>query len=115
MRIESYSFGRIRIDGVGYNTDVILLRGQVISPWWRSAGGHLFAPGDLSVVIEAAPEVVCLGTGAFGRVKVEAATLEAFAGNGTEVLQHRTPRAVEEFNRLSAAGGHVAAALHLTC
>jgi hypothetical protein len=75
----------------------------------------VFAPDDLSDVLAAAPEVVCLGTGAFGRVKVEAATLEAFARGGTEVLQYRTARAVEEFNRLAAEGRDVAAALHLTC
>jgi hypothetical protein len=115
MRIEGYSFGRIRIDGVGYSKDVILLGGEVISPWWRSAGGHVFAPDDLSAVIEAAPEVVCLGTGAFGRVRVQPETVEAFARSGTEVIQYRTARAVEEFNRLTAEGRDVAAALHLTC
>ena len=115
MRIDSYGFGRIRIDGVGYTKDVIILRGETHSPWWRGAGGHVFAPGDLAMVVEAAPEVVCLGTGAFGRVRVEPTALEAFAHCGTEVVQHRTARAVEEFNRLVAEGRDVAAALHLTC
>jgi len=115
MRIDSYSFGRIRVDGVDYTKDVIILRGEVISPWWRDAGGHVFAPGDLGVVVEAAPAVMCLGTGAFGRVRVEPATLEALARCGTEVIQHRTARAVEAFNRLAADDRDVAAALHLTC
>jgi hypothetical protein len=87
----------------------------VISPWWRAAGGHVFAPADLTPVIDAGPEVVCLGTGALGRVRVDPATLEAFSRKGTEVVQHRTARAVEEFNRLVAEGRDVAAALHLTC
>ena len=115
MNIDSFRFCRIQIDGVGYTKDVILVRGEVVSPWWRSAGGHVFTPGDLAVVIEAAPEVVCLGTGALGRVRVEPATLEAFAQRGTEVVQRRTAGAVEAFNRLAAEGRDVAAALHLTC
>lgn len=115
MHIEDYGFGRIRIDDVSYTKDVIILHREVVSPWWREAGGHVFAAEDLTAVIEAAPEVVCLGTGAFGRVTVEPATLEAFARRGTEVVQLRTGRAVEEFNRLVADGRDVAAALHLTC
>ena len=115
MHIEGYRFGRIRIDGVSYTKDVIILRGEVISPWWREAGGHVFAPCDLSAVIEAAPDVVCLGTGAFSRVTVEPATLEALARCGTEVIYDRTPRAVMGFNRLAGEGCDVAAALHLTC
>ena len=115
MHIDSYRFGRIRIDGVDYTKDVILIRDQVISPWWRDEGGHVFAPGDLENLIDAAPEVVCLGTGALGRVKVAPETLAAFAEQGTEVVEQRTPAAVEAFNRLAAEGRDVAAALHLTC
>jgi hypothetical protein len=115
MRIEHYSFGRIRIDGTDYTNDVILLKGKVISPWWRSAGGHVFAPEDLGEVISAAPEVVVLGTGHVGLVKVRGETIKAFEHAGTEVVEERTSMAVEEFNRLEAEGRDVAAAFHLTC
>ena len=43
MRIEKYSFGNIRIDGRDYSQDVILLGNQVKGPWWREAGGHVYA------------------------------------------------------------------------
>jgi hypothetical protein len=115
MRIDSYRFGRIRIDGVEYAKDVIIVGDTVHSPWWRDGGGHVFAPQDLGLLIEAAPEVVCLGTGYFGRVQVRDATLEAFADAGTRVVQDRTGRVVQEYNRLDLAGRNVAAALHLTC
>ena len=115
MHIDSYSFGRIRIDGVDYSKDVILLRGEVRSPWWRAAGGHVFAPPDIEELMTAAPEVVVLGTGYFGRVKVHDETLTGFADVGSVVIVEKTGRAVETFNRLAAAGRDVAAALHLTC
>jgi hypothetical protein len=115
MRIDSYNFGRIRIDGADYGKDLIILDGQVHSPWWREAGGHLFAPADLQLVIAAAPEVVCLGTGYFGRVRIDEATMAAFAESGTEVVVDRTGAIVERFNRLVDADRDVAAALHLTC
>jgi hypothetical protein len=115
MQIEHYSFGRIRIDGQDYDKDVLIVGGVVHSPWWRDAGGHVFAPQDLGMLIEAAPEVVCLGTGSFGRVKVLDETLQAFADAGTRVVQGRTDQVVEELNRLAAEGRDVAGALHLTC
>ena len=115
MRIDRFRFGNVRIDGVDYSKDVIIVGGVVHSPWWRTAGGHVFAPVDLANIIEAAPEFVCLGIGAVGMVKVEDATIEAFKTIGTEVVIDRTGRAIEEFNRLEAEGCNVAAALHLTC
>ncbi len=115
MRIDRSRFGNIRIDGVAYSKDLIILGGVVLCPWWRSAGGHVFASVDLARVIEAKPEVVCLGTGAVGMVTVEDETIEAFEAVGTEVVIDRTGAVIEEFNRLSAEGRNVAAALHLTC
>ena len=115
MHIDSYSFGRIRVDGIDYAEDVILLRSEVRSPWWRSAGGHVYAPTDFEEVVAAAPEIVVLGTGYFGRVKVLDKTLTVFAEAGSEVIVEKTSRAVETFNQLAAAGHDVAAALHLTC
>ncbi len=115
MHIDSYSFGSIRIDGVDYSDDVILLGGDVRSPWWREAGGHIYAPKDLEELMAAAPEIVVLGTGYFGRVKVLDETLTAFADVGSEVVVERTGGAVETFNRLAAEGRDVTAALHLTC
>jgi hypothetical protein len=115
MHIDSYRFGQIRIDGTDYANDVLVLRDRVLSPWWRQAGGHLYAPEDLGPVVDLAPEVVCLGTGYFGRVTVHEATLDAFTAAGSRPLVGRTGRMVEEYNRLVEEGCDVAAALHLTC
>lgn len=115
MHIDSYSFGSICIDGRDYSVDVILLGDEVKSPWWRSAGGHVYAVEDLEDVLSAAPEAVVLGTGYFGRVKVLAETLTALAEAGSEIVVERTGGAVEYFNRFAAEGRDVAAALHLTC
>jgi hypothetical protein len=115
MHIDTYSFGSIRIDGKDYSSDVVLLGGDVKSSWWRQAGGHVYAAEDFGEVLEAAPEVVVLGTGYFGRVKVLDETLTVFADAGSEVIVEKTSRAVETFNRVAAEGRDVAAALHLTC
>lgn len=115
MHIDRFRFGSIRIDGVDYTKDVLIVGGVVHSPWWRSAGGHVFAPSDLANLIDAAPDVVCLGTGAVGMVRVEDATIRAFEAAGTEVVIDRTGPVIEVFNRLAAERRDVGAALHLTC
>jgi hypothetical protein len=115
MRIDHYSFGRITIDGRDYDKDVIIVADRVISPWWRQAGGHVFATRDLADVIDSGAEVVVFGIGDSGLVKVDREVLEALEKAGAEVIRARTARAVDAFNRLSAEGRNVAAALHLTC
>jgi hypothetical protein len=115
VKIDSYSFGNIRIDGRDYSRDVVLLGDHVISPWWREAGGHVYAVEDFSELLEAAPEVVVLGTGYFGRVKVLDETIKALAKAGSEIVVEKTGGAVEYYNRFAAEGRDVAAALHLTC
>jgi len=115
MRIDSYGFGRIRIDDVLFTEDVIILGGVVRSPWWRRTGGHVYAPDDLEEVVAAAPKWVLLGTGYFGLARVPDATLRALRTAGSRVVCDRTTPIVERFNRLSEEGREVAAALHLTC
>jgi len=63
MRIDSYSFGSIQIDGKDYASDVVLLGGDVKSPWWREAGGHVYAVEDFEELLAAAPEVLRAGQG----------------------------------------------------
>jgi hypothetical protein len=115
VHIDSYAFGRITIDGHEYGSDLIILDGTVRAPWWRQAGGHVFAPEDLAEVIGAAPEVVLLGTGYLGMVQVRAETVAALEAAGATVVADRTGRIVDEFNRIAGEGRDVAACLHLTC
>ena len=115
MQIDSYRFGRIVIDGEEFADDVILVADRVVSPWWREAGGHLFATVDLRPVFEAKPGVVVLGLGRWGRVRIADGLHHDLAAAGIEVVAEPTPGAVATFNRLDAGGASVAAALHLTC
>ena len=114
MRIDNYSFGRIRIDGVDYGKDLIVYGETVLAPWWRESG-HVFEIDDLKDVMSIKPDVVVLGTGFFGRVRVPRTTISALEEAGWEVLALRTGQAVAEFNRYADAGRDVVAALHLTC
>ena len=114
MHIDSYQFGRIVVDGVHYDSDVIIL-GDAVQDNWRRIRGHSLAVEDLESVIEAKPSVVVVGRGAYGVMKVPAQTCEALAEHGIEVETLKTGEAVERFNQWMHSGVDAAAALHLTC
>jgi hypothetical protein len=113
MIIEHYSFGSITIDGKTYNSDVIIYPGKVDSSWWRREGHNLQA-ADLTSIIEAEPQVLVVGTGASGVMKVPRETISHLTSKGIEVHVERTAKAVELFNKLQREK-IVIAALHLTC
>jgi hypothetical protein len=112
-KIEAYEFGRIVVDGEVYSADLILLPDRVMEGWWRQEG-HVLHPGDLEEVFDAAPEVLIVGQGAYGRMLVPGETTQAVARAGIELIALPTDEAVKRYNGFPA-GQRVAAALHLTC
>lgn len=114
MAIEAYSFGRIRIDGREYESDVIVYPERVDDTWWRQQGHQLDVP-DLAGVMAASPQILVIGTGYLGRMRVSPEALEALRARGIETRVSPTKRAVAEFNRLQREAARVVAALHLTC
>jgi len=115
MRVESYSFGRIRINGKEYTNDVIVSQDRVInSKWWRREGHNVY-PEDIKEILSEKPEIVVFGCGAAGAMKVNKAVLDVLSKMGIEVIQQLTNQAVETFNRLVSKGKRVVLAAHLTC
>jgi hypothetical protein len=113
-RIGAYSFGRVEIDGRTYTSDVVILPTRVRANWWRDEG-HELRPGDLTDVLEASPEVLVVGQGAHGLMKVTDEALACLNQAGIETICMPTAQAVVVFNERARQGGNVAAALHLTC
>ena len=111
--IDDYRFGRIVIDGRAYTSDLILLPHRVVENWWREEG-HLLHVADLGPVLELQPEVLVVGQGTFGRMRVPPEAERALADASIELVALPTPRACEAYNALSG-DRTVAAALHLTC
>jgi len=112
--IDAYSFGRIEIDGRTYTSDVIILPTGVRDNWWRKQG-HQLDPDDLEIVLDASPEVLVIGQGAQGIMKVMGETLAFLKQANIEAVCLPTPQAVEAYTDRCRQGRTVAAALHLTC
>jgi hypothetical protein len=114
MKIESYSFGYMSIDGKGYSTDLIIFpSGEVLSGWWRKEG-HRLLPGDLERIDDIKPDVVVIGTGANGRMKVPNETLRVLKNISREFVIEDTAQAVRSFNNLQVSK-RVVGLFHLTC
>lgn len=114
MKITHYEFGRISIDGKDYRSDVIISKEGVQDRWWRKEG-HNLAIDDLQYVLQAKPEIVVIGCGYCGRMKVPNATKEYLANKGIRVEIANTSEAAARFNALQRDCARIVAALHLTC
>lgn len=114
MKIDSYKFGEIVINGSTYTNDVIICSDTVHPNWWRKQG-HSLHPDDLSTVAEEKPSILIVGCGASGIMSVPEQTKNFLREQGIHPEIYDTKRAVERFNELSEKGEKPAAALHLTC
>ena len=111
--IDRYSFGRITIDGKDYRADLILLPDRVLGSWWRKEG-HNLCLEDLGEALAVKPEVLVVGQGRPGLMKVPKALVEDLERRGIEVRVAPTEQAVRTYNEL-AGKRKVVAALPLTC
>jgi hypothetical protein len=114
MEISGYSFGSVTVDGRLYRADFIILPGRIL-PNWRRRNGHLLTPEDLPGALTAESEILVVGTGAYGRMKLSD-SLRSFLAEGDTALEAlATGAAFERFALLTAAGRRAAGAFHLTC
>lgn len=112
-QIESYRFGQIVIDAQTYTQDLIILPEGVSSGWWRQEG-HALHPADLDTVFEAEPDLLVVGQGADGLMRVTPEAFQALQDAGIELIALPSDEACQAYNRLCTER-RVVAALHLTC
>jgi len=111
--IESYAFGKIVIDAKEYTSDLLILPGAVRAGW-RRKDGHKLRFDDLTEAVDAKPQVLIIGTGNVGLMKVPQKVLDRLAAQGIRTEVDKTAVACQRYNEL-AKTMQVAAALHLTC
>ncbi len=111
--IDSYSFGEIIVDGKTYTSDVIIYPSRVDSTWWRKEG-HRLQTEDVKEIIAEKPEVLVVGTGRSGMMRVAPEVEKLLKSLNIQLVVENTERACQEYNRLKDSR-KVVAALHLTC
>jgi len=111
--IDDYRFGKIIINGQLYNKDLIIFSDRILPNWWREHG-HSLTMADLNEVIAVKPQVLIIGTGMYGRIKIQDKILQNLESLNIEIIAVRTGKACQIYNQKQAES-NVIAALHLTC
>jgi hypothetical protein len=112
-QIEGYRFGRITIDGQQHTNDLIILPDRIVTHWWRETG-HELRPIDVEAVLDAEPELLVVGTGAYGRMRVTDETRRVLQDAGIRLIVQPTDDAVQTYEQ-KAGETRLAFALHVTC
>lgn len=112
--INSTSFGSITIDDKKYDHDVIVTwQGKVKEA--TTEAKHLISEQEFLKMIFERPEVVVIGTGHDGRLKVSSKVLKFAKEKMVEAVILPTPEAVDKFNNLCKDEKRPVAYIHVTC
>lgn len=104
------------VKGKRYISDLIVFPEKIVSGWWRKEG-HKLCVEDLKEVFShrPLPEVLIVGTGYSGLVKVLPEVEKALKEHGIKLVVQPTGEAYKTFNEFLKVGRLVAGAFHLTC
>jgi hypothetical protein len=116
VRIENFSFGQITIDGVTYEHDVVIDRGEVRKrnkkPSKRFRADYTHTPLSAAEEIPWKCRRLVIGTGAHGNLPVMDAVKRECARRALELVLLPTDEAIKELRK---APRHTNAILHITC
>lgn len=111
--IDSYQFGLIVVGGKRYTSDIIISPDGVKDNWGRRRG-HQLCLDDVAEIVTGNPDVLLVGTGALGLVKVLPEAQQAVNDRGIKLIAEATDKACHTYNQLCHSQ-RVVAALHITC
>jgi len=112
IALEATSFGSITISGKNYDHDVYVFWDGTVE---RRVGDHTVPARQMEYIIRSKPEIVIIGTGQFGIVRVPSESEKLAKEQDIEVVKARTPQAIRIFNEAMKKGKRVSAIIHVTC
>jgi hypothetical protein len=116
MRIAQFAFGALEIDGVTYEYDIVIDRGEIhkrkkkASKKFRDAFGH--TPLSLEEKIPWRCTRLVVGTGAYGRLPVMDDVKREADERGVQLIVLRTAEAIHVWQK---GAQNTNAVLHVTC
>jgi len=112
--IQEYHFGEIKINGKNYHYDVCLdWKGEVLK--WQRKESHWVDLEDLEIALKNQPEVIIIGTGAYGVAEVSDKVKEKLENLKIELVIASTKEAIEVFEEKIRTQKKVVGLFHLTC
>jgi len=117
MHVDAYEFGRITIDGVAYERDVVVDHGRIRKrkkgPSKRRKGAFGHTPLTAAEEIPWKAQRLWIGTGAHGRLPVADDVRNEARRRGVELLMKATPELVTLINRSLPEDTNLI--LHVSC
>jgi hypothetical protein len=111
MRVDSYFFGEIVVNGEKFTSDIIIFKDKIKS-WWRKEG-HRVQLEDLEEIIKEKPEILIIGLGAYSVMKVDESVREFLKEKGIKLIEKSSKEACKLYNEMEDK--NVVLAIHLTC
>ena len=111
MKVESYSFGEIIVDGKKFTQDIVIFKDRIKN--WKRKVSHEVCLDDLKEVIKENPKILIIGLGAYGMMKVNEDVRRFLKEHGIEVIEKSSEEACKLYNEMEDK--NVTLAIHLTC
>ena len=110
MIINSTSFRSITVDNKVFPHDIwIFVNGSIKE---RNMN-HEFTIEEFEIITKDNPDVLIIGTGMYGVVKIKEEVIKKAKEKKIELIIDKTPVAIKKFNEIKDR--KVAAAMHTTC
>ena len=114
--INSIKFGSITVDGRIYDREdnyIVFWDDGIIG--LHTAERHVFGRPELEMILKKDPEMVIVGTGTSGLLRVSEEVRSLCRQKGVELVEMVSRTAIERFNEAFNQGKKVAAFIHVTC
>ncbi len=112
VKINGTKFGEITINGKPYDSDMTVFWDGKLS--YRTKE-HTFEVGELLTVMRPGPEIIVIGTGDEGVLRIAPEVNQIAEQKGIKIYAEKTLKATELFNAFSDQGKKVAGVFHVTC
>jgi hypothetical protein len=114
--IKGYSFGKMDINGKIYKKDLIIGKDKIYENWRREKG-HLLQLKDMETILSLNPDIIIVGQGFFGMMKISKEVIDKLEKSGIEYYFEKSGKAVKLYNRLlkEKPEKNIIASFHLTC
>jgi len=119
IHFDSSRFGEVIINGRSYG-DVLVI-GEEIEERDDSrldrelATDHLIGDWEVKKLLSNRPEIVIIGSGTDGDLRVTSEVMEKFKKAKVKLIALTTPQAISEYNNLTKVGKKINALIHVTC
>ena len=110
LRIDKVKFGTIKINDKEYHEDVIVTNDSVRT----KESSHKITKEEIEDVLLLDPDIIIIGTGTSGMVKVPQEVRDIVEREGKEIIIGKTPEVVNQFNKLRI-NNKIVGIFHITC